>query len=469
MPRWKPLPIKARLLDNIDEAVLDDDTAAIENMFTSDKGGLSRFPRLTKIIDLPGDKRVYLRKYKDDLHAVSGGHTYRANLDAKTYEDLTSFIVSGEGRVIFSETEAELLMAAGGAIARLRGERTERLSKDAPDTTHVAFVDGYVIALELRSGRFKHSNNGQYDVWDDLDTFSAEGNPDNLVAAIVTEFNELQLAGTASIEQFDAAPQGSSPFFRRWVLGAGVLKEARYTLLSVDNRTWGINQDREWVSYSSQLGNIDSGPIQETLESIDDVTEAWAEELPISGQRFILIQFPNATNKYGTKGITLLYDYRKQRWGNLFGWNDDLALPERWPGWSIARIGNRVFVGGEGAIYELGGDEGDVSKQQATWRSGHVSRKGSAPMVVQEISMRVKRGVGKYVGPAPIISMRVNKDNKGFGRWVRRDLGLSGKRDMVLRFPKVGECDTVQVEIQVTDSANVEVSEIALGLDERRR
>lgn len=468
MTQWKPLEIKAELLENVDEAILDDDTAAIENCYVTKKGSLSRFPRLATLIDLPGNQRTYLRSYRGDLHAVSGGYTYRINIDDKTSEDMTDFTVGGGGRVIFAETESELVMAAGGDIAKLSGAKTEKLSDEAPQSTHVVYIDGYLIGIEALSGRFRNSQNRQYDTWNALDVFSAEGNPDNIVAAVATEFSELMLAGTASIEQFDSSPQGSSPFFRRWVLGAGLLEDAKYTLLAVDNRLWGINQDREWVNFNYQIGNVESENIQASLDDLDDFKDGWSSELVIKGQRFIILQFPYATNRYGTQGLTFLYDYRKRRWGNLYGWDEKLSLPSRWPGWSVAKIGKRVFVGGDGVIYELGGTDEGPTKQRMIWRSGHLSRTGGAPMSVEQVTMRVKRGVGTYT-KAPIISLRANKDNRGFGRWVRRTLGKAGDREMILRFPKIGNCDTIQFEIDITDAADVQISKMWLDYDRLAR
>lgn len=459
MARWTDIPIKNKILENVRETVLNGSAARIENAYVTELGSLSRFPRLNPVLYLPGDARVYLHDWKDDLIAVTGGRTFRID-ENLNYEEVTEVFVSGGGRVIFDKTDAELLMAAGGRIVRFAGNKTQILSEDAPETTHIVFVGGYIIAIEKDSGRFYHCANGIYNSWDPLDVFSVDGKPDNLNAAIKTEHGELLLAGDLSIEQYDQSPNGTAPFFKRWDLGTGVYDPAKYTFLSVDNLVWGINNNKEWVAYSTQYGNIASGDIQNTLESVDDWTDAWAVELPIEGHRFILLQIPFATTVYGTKGLTLLYDYQNKRWGSLYGWDNELGLPSRWPGWSYRQVGRRHFVGGEGCIYELTGDAGsDV--QRFLWRSGHLSRKGKNNMRVDKVRMRLERGVAdSNVTTAPLISLRVNKNNQGFGRWQHRSLGKYGNRSMVLEFTGMGTARTWQFEIRVTDAATVEIAEI---------
>jgi hypothetical protein len=465
MARWQRIKLEELVLQNVEEATLDKSNAAIENCYVTENGGISRFPMLNDFVSLQGNSPTYLEKWRGDLHAVSGGQVYRIQLDG-TVENLTGFSVAGGKRTTFAQTENELLMAAGGAIVKLDGETTEKLSDDAPVTTHIGFVSGYVLAIEPDSGRFFHSAAGVYDSWDPLDLFTAEGKPDDLVALIVTEFSELMLAGTDSIEQFDPVTSGDRPFFRRWVLGAGL--SAPYTLISVDNRVWGLNSEREWVAFSTQLGDIASLAIQNKLESLDDITDMWATELPISGHRFMVIQAPYATNIYGTEGVTFLYDYQQQRWGNLFSWDNNAGVPARWEGWSTEEVNGRRFVGVNGGIKELTGFASD-NVERMLFRTGHLDRTGAAPMRIEKLRMRVRRGApGNDSTTPPIISVRANKDNRGFGRWVHRSLGRDGQSDMILNFPSFGNCDTIQFEIRVTDSAPVDIKKFEMLVNDLR-
>lgn len=459
MGQWREIPIKSKIYSNVAESALGILNAAMENCYITDLGGMSRFPRLREYAPLDGAAPTYLEEWRGDLVAVSGGQVYRLPVGTETTVEavnVTGVSVSGGRRVIFAKTENELLMAAGRDIIKLAASQSEILSREAPESTHVGYVGGRVVAVEPRSGRFSHTSVGQYDSWNPLDVFSAEGKPDDINALLVSEFSELLLAGLDSIEQYDESPSGARPFFRRWVLGTGL--SVPYTLLSADNRIWGVNNKREWVAFSSQLSNIASRDIQNSLEKVDNWTDGWAIELPINGQRFMVIQAPFATNPHGTQGLTLLYDYVKQRWGNLYGWDTQLHRPTRWEGWSYKQVGSRKFVGGTGKVYELTTDHvGDVP-QQMLWRSGHYSRPGNMPMRIERLSMRLQRGDTAVSLPAPQISVRANKNNRGFGQWMRGNLGIAGRREMTMNFPGVGTCESVQYEVRMTDNGPIEMA-----------
>lgn len=465
MSRWIEIPIRAPILRNVIETSLRNQSAALENAYINDADGLSRFPHLNKIVTLPGNNRVYLDEWRDDLIAVSGGRTYKVD-KSNNFKDVTGASVSGTGRATFAQTDTEIVMAAGSKLVTLRGEKTENLAEEAPESTHVAYVDGYLVAIEPRSGRFFHCKNGVFTEWNPLDVFSAEGKPDNLNAAIVTEFGELLLAGPRSIEQFESSASGTRPFVKRWQLGDGL--SLPYTMVSVGNAIWGMNQRNEFVSFSAQVSKVESEALQYELEQLDDRSEGWAVEVTVQGQRFILLQFPNATNPYETKGVTLLFDYKRGRWQALFGWDEALSAPSRWPGWSYKKVNGRDYVGGEGCIYELKGFSAPDGKQRTLWRSGHIDRLGSAPVRIEEIAMRVRRGDTEVNSKPSIISMRVNRDNRGFGRWVRRDLGRAGQKEMTIRWPACGAADTFQFELDMTDAGGLEITKIDARITDLR-
>lgn len=452
---WEPIELAAPVLQNVAESALHNANATVENAFVTELGGLTRFPGLKPFVELDGTQPVVLTEWRGDLVAVNrGGRIWRITPDG-TAADVTGAAVVGHGRPVFAKTEGELLIAAGGPIVRLAGARSELLSRAAPESTHVAFVSGYVVAIEPRSGRFYHSKPGAYDQWDPLDVFSAEGKPDNLTAALVTQYAELLLCGPASIEQFDAVPGGTKPFFRRWMLGDGV--HAPYTLVPADNGVWAVNSRLEWTRFTGQSAEPVSMQVQQRLEAIDDWADAWATEIAIAGQRFMVIQAPRATNPHGTAGVTLLHDYRQGHWGALYGWDAATARPARWPGWSHVQIGGRHFVGGDGRVHEMIAGLGtlDGQPQVMRWRSGHLDRSGGA-LRVDDVRLRLVRG-RDHDGPPPVLSLRANKDGRGFGRWARKSLGRPGDRAMTVRFGPFGMADTWQWELEISDPGPVDI------------
>lgn len=452
--KWQEIEIKGKLFKNVQESVLSSGSAAIENAFVNEAGGHSRFPGLKPFATLLGNKPTYLAKWRNELFAVSAGQFYTIDSSGNA-TNITGVPLSGDRRVIIDYTENELVAAAGGPIIRFAGDKTEVLSEDAPDTTHVAFVSGYLLALD-GSGRFYHSDTNNYRVWFPQDVFTANSKPDNIDGLVVTPYEEVITAGIDSVEQFERLVSGTVPFFRRWTVGEGI--SAPYTLVAADNGVWGVNRELEFVRFSGQLNDSQSDDIGRKLESITNWEGAWATRIHIKGQKFILLQIPNEPNGYGTDGITLLLDYRVNYWYALYSWDDDKSQPVRWPGWSYFFQWNRHFVGGNGVIYELDNDtfQNDGSTQRVLFRTGHLDKWGESR--IDNVRIRVKRGIVTSNDKEPVIALRVRQDNKSnWSRWKKHGLGLAGNRTMYVEFGGFGCGHTHQFEYMVTDNCDLEV------------
>lgn len=455
MAKWTPIPIgDNKLLENVQEAILGRGSAALENCFANEAGGLTQFPGMQPFATLNGSGPTYLHEWRGDLIAVTSGQMWRMNKSGIA-ENVTQVPVSGNRRVIMDRTENELVAAAGGQIVRFAGKQTEILSEDAPLSTHALFVDGYLVAIEKDSGRFYHCAPGEYRSWNPIDVFSAEGKPDDINAALVTPFRELLLTGIDSIEQFERLPSGDTPFFRRWAVGEGVF--APYTLTFADNGAWGINRSFEFVRMSGQTSQDAAVAIGKTLEKIDDWSDAWAAPMMIAGQKFICLQMPKATNVHDTKGVTCLFDFRRKCWFNLYGWDDALGVPRRWPGWSYYQLWGRHFVGGNGRVLELKTDATTNAGElrRVLGRSGHIDF--GSDVRVDDVRIKIKRGVGGHDDRAPKVRFRVLRDNKTWTRWKEKDLGRFGDRQQTVLLGGMGMAGTFQFEWEITDAVEAEL------------
>jgi hypothetical protein len=458
---WIPLPLDKPLFANLDPDAVVGFSTAIENGFINELGGHTRFPGLIKRVQLEDNGRVYLHELSGDLiAATSKGQVYRVDRNY-TAENVTSVPVGGGRRTIFAPTDRELLMAAGGPIVRLRKEnKTELLSEAAPLSTHVGWIDGFTIATELNSGRFFHSPPGEPDTWDPLDTFSADGNPDNINSMLITPFRELLLGGANSVEQFERLLTGDTPFFRRWAVGDGV--RFPYVQVFADNAMWTISKLTELVRFSGQTSQAASGEIGKLLEAIDDWTDAWMGGHPdspfhILGQKFLVFQAPHATNEYGTKGITILYDYKNKRFQSLYGWDQSIGVPNRWPGWSHWKIWEKMFVGGEGCIYECTPESyrNDADLQRWLIRTSHIGEKSA--LQIKDFRLHIRRGLGSSAGTPPTIRVRCSRDHRPFGSWITRSLGRAGERSPYIYFGGFGNGSTFQFEISSSSDCPIDL------------
>jgi hypothetical protein len=467
MEDWSPLPLNQPLYANLDADAVVGYQTAIENGYLNDMGGHSRFPGFSAFASLADNGRVYLNDWNDDLIAsTSKGQVYRIDRQGNV-ENITGVPVSGGRRAIFAKTDTELHIAAGGPIIRLRGARTELLSKDAPDATHIGWIDGYSLAAEVQSGRFYHSDPNEPSVWDPLSTFAADGNPDNINSLIVTPFREILIGGPDSIEQFERAAQGSIPFFRRWSVGDGV--SVPYAMIFADNAVWTVNNLSEVIRFSGQISEAVSSEIGRLMERIDDWNEGWIGGFPdrplhIAGQKFILLQAPHATNAYGTKGVTLLLDYRNKRWCELYGWDADKGVPTRWPGWSHWTLWGKIFVGGEGRVYEMTPDAFTLAGGTQRWlvRTAHLAMGNQAH--IKAFRLQIKRGIGSS-SEAPDISVRCSRDGRPFGNRIRRSLGKAGQRLQMIEFGAFGIGSTFQFEISCSANCDIQLMRAEVKTD----
>ncbi len=465
MVQWAVFPWSERLYADGDEALLTHAVAAVENAYSNAAGGHSRFPGLT-LFATTGGNQNYVFEWKKQLFcATDVGRLYRMT-ESGAVQDVTGTPISGGKRAIFSPTDDQLLIAAGGPIIALSGDKTAILSPDAPASSHVAYIDGYVIAVENDSQRFQYADPGEPTVWNPINVFSADGKADDLSALAVTPYRELLLAGEDSVEQFERLANGNQPFSRRWSTGEGVAYP--YTFLADKTGTYGVNKRYEFVRFFGQISQDQSGDIGIVLEKIDDWAEAWTAEMSVKGQKFIVLQAPHATNAYGTPGVTMLLDYRNRKWSFLYGWDAAAQLPGRWPGWSTARCWGKVFVGVPGGVAAVDDKAFQAVGQMTRFliRSAHVGKFG--PSRIDDVKIQIKRGIGVYGGAEPVIGLRVNRDNLGFDQWTYEPLGLPGERNMTIHFGGQGAADTWQFEIAVSDNVAVEFVDMEIYVERLR-
>lgn len=456
--KWRPIPIYSPVYTNVDETALRNGQAALENGFVTEARGHSRFPGNALWGTVEGGGRVYLFPFNEDLYAVTDlGRVYVCGRDGDI-EDRTTVLVTGGQRPTFAPTGDGLLIAAGGPIVTMRTGRSTLLSDQSPETTHVAYVDGYAMAIEPGSARFRYTEANSYSAWPLLNVETANAQHDRLIAMTINDFSEMLLLGTKSIEQWERNTSGTRAFYRRWTVADGLYTP--YAVAIADNAAFIINRNRELSRISGQLSSAVSRPIQDTLEKIDDWSEAWMDACFVRGQRFLILQIPNATNAYGTKGVTVAYDFAQKRYTFLYGFDRQAGQPTRWYGWSVAHLWEKTFIGGEnGQIFRLD-DEAysqDAGPMHMLGRTGHFDM--GARMQVNNLRVRMKRGQGQANS---VIQLRVNRDNRGWLKWLSFPIGGPGQREMFILTGPLGTANTWQFEYRVVDPLPIEIVEIAV-------
>lgn len=460
MGEWVDIELNKKLFKNVDEDAITSTFGGLENCFVTEANGLSRFPGLSEFCDFGGNADIHMGRFNNDLIAVgTDGRTFRVDTDGNDTA-IDGPPVLGGDRVSFARSRNGLFMTAGAQIIKYNGVENSVLSPDAPLSSHVGYIDGYVLAVEKESGRFQHSNLNAFTTWPGINTFAVDGSPDDINSMLITPFNEILFAGDESVEQYERYVGGDVPFFRRWSTGDGISEPG--TLCYADNAAWGLNSRREFVRLSGQTSQSVSDDIQKEIEyryslaNLGNFRNAWAAPIYTKGQKFIVFQSPDATNKYGTKGFTGVFDIRRGQWFEIFGWEQDNGVPGVWPGRSVFTLWGKTFIGGKGKIYQLSPEvyTNAGAVQRAYVLTAHFDTLGS--MRVDSVKMTLKRGVGSYTHN-PKLMFRTNPDQRGFGLTQTRELGYKGADSMILEFGSQGIADTWQFEIAVTDDCPFEL------------
>lgn len=466
------IELNKKLFKNVDGQALTSTYASLENCFVTESNGLSRFPGLLEFVDLGGDPDIHMGKYRNNMIAVgTDGRSFIID-DSGTAIQIDGPSVLGGDRVSFANTLDGLMMAAGDQIILFDGKKNQVLSPNAPLSSYVGNVNGYAIAVEKGSGRFQHSEQNNIRSWPGINTFGVDGSSDDINAMLVTPFNEILFSGDESIEQYEPYVGGSVPFFRRWSIGDGIIEGG--TLCYADNGVWGLNDRLEFVRISGQTTQSASDDIGKEIEDVyglnnlSSLNKAWARQLFVKGQKFIIFQSPEATNSYGTKGFTAVFDIRRGSWFEIFGWNDANGVPDTWPGRSVFRIWDKTFVGGQGKIYEISNStyQNNGATQRAYVKTAHFDTLGT--MRVNKVRMTIKRGVGSNTFN-PKMFFRSNPDNRGFNNMQFRELGKPGAGNMIIEFGAQGMADTWQFEWGCTDNCEFEMRRLQLDVDKLDR
>jgi hypothetical protein len=458
---WVDLPLDRGLFANLDPDAVVQHQTAVENGFINELGGHTRFPGLETFVDLRtqfnDNGRMYLSDFEGDMIVASSrGQVYRIAENAAV-TPCTGVPVSGGGRAIMAPTDKEMLFAAGGDIVRLRQAKTEILSEDAPQATYVGWIDGIAVANQVNTFNFFSSNPGFIDQWPALNSDSADSDPNPITCFMINAYRQLIFGGPDKFEQWERNTNGTALFYRRWSIGDGALTP--YLFLFADNGMWTVNSKLELVKFLAQVSQNVSNEIGLLLANIDDWTDAWMggypdQPLHLLGQKFILFQMPYATNEYSTKGVTIVFDYRNKKFFQLYGWDNAVGQPARWPGWSHWPLWKRVFVGGEGKIYRFTTDSYWLDGAMSRWliRTAHIAQGNQVS--IEDFRLQLTRGRGTPT-KAPTIAVRARRDGKAFGPWIKRDLGVAGDNIQFKNFGPFGTGTTFQWEIMCSDDAPV--------------
>jgi len=449
----KKIPLFGDAYRNVDEIEANEKSVVIYDGWRDELGGAHRRPGLTSFATLTTNIKIDALYWWDDkaqIVAISAGAIYTINT-AGAYQLRSGATLLSGASVSFDTDGTYCFMAAGSRIVYMAetGNTIELSVPNAPTkSTHVAFIDGYLIANEVGTRRFKWSNVNDSLAWGAASFASAEGAPDE-ITAIVVKNREIYLFGSQSVELWESS--GDTAVFSR--VPGGFIQvgcSAPTSILYTDNFLFWLSDDATFVRYGGGGVEKVSSPYDKVLQDFTTVEDCIAYRIDVVGRTFLLFNFP-------TENRTLVYNATNDNWTEWGKWNSDTTAYDRFlghchcycKGIRTNLIGSREHS----EIYTLKEvnltDDGDEVRFATL--SGHVDHGSSIRKRNNKFRMRAKRGASVEASGESSIAIRWCDNGKFWSREHSISLGSQGPQEILIALEPRGVYNTRQWEIVASD------------------
>jgi hypothetical protein len=374
---------------------------------------------------------------KSDLpYFVNGENVYRVELTVtdgvETFNYFNLGSIAGDSRVSMADNGKQLMIVAEGRgwiIDETSG--TPFVEITAPGFTangvpqQVKFVDSYFL-VTTDTKKFIRSDSNDGLVWNALNSYTAEADPDPIVAPIIFK-NQAFIAGTETIEAY----QNAAGIFQRisgMIINKGVFAPFGIVLTS-DSFMFiggGVNESPAiWASAGSSVQKVSTTAIDNKLSSFssEEIEAAFTYSYSVKGAYIVGFTFPRITFEYNT--ITQKWNERQSRVTSAKG----VISNDRWRANSLVTAFNKVLVGDaqdgrigvlDANVYDEYGAE--ILRGMSTVHIQDNNKSFSIP----NIEATMESGVGT-TDLDPILRLSTSKNGKTFNNERFRNFGKIGE------------------------------------------
>lgn len=458
---WQGLPITGPAYANVDEVELSDISPKVQDGYVDGANRTAKRPGLQEYVDLGTGASVH-GLYWWDRHqyaiAVSGGRPYLiADGTPPIVTTTTGDLLTPGQPVTFAEhSDGSLLMANGGRIVRLVGTVCTNIADaDAPTAvTHVLFLDQYILANEVGTGRFHYSDVNDPTSWQALSFATAEGKPDLIVAAH-TGWREIYLVGTKSIEIW--YNDGVTPFSRLQGAfiesGCGAVASIIMLPPPMNTFVW-LDDHRRVVRANNRLPEVISDPYGRVFSTLSRVDDARAFTVEAEGWPIYVLSFPTAQR-------TFAYNFGKGDWSEWGYWNLSTATYDQYRGnvgcyataWGKHLVGDhtngKVYLASRSVYTDAG------NPIRTLRRLGHFDHGSLAFKRSSMLKIRAKRGLANGSVSDPQMAVRWRDGNRNWSTEHWLSLGQVGDHYLIGKlYGPLGTYETRQWEFIHTDDSD---------------
>jgi hypothetical protein len=389
---------------------------------------LNRAPGL-RLLATVGDGPIRgLWRMGDYGYVVSGKELYRLNPD---WTSLYIGNLSGTGPVSMADNGTQMFIACNGP-SFIYNSTTEEFSQisdaDFPGAVTVGYLDGYFVFNEPQSQRVWVTSLLDGTAIDPLEFASAEGSPDQLVAAIV-DHREAWLFGTNSIEVWYDA--GGADFPLQRIQGAfnEIGLAAAYSVAKLDNGLFWLGSDSrgQGIVYRSNgyTGKrISTHAVEWQIQQYGDISDAIGYTYQQDGHAFYVLVFPS-------EDTTWVYDVSTELWHERAGFYEGQFVRHR-GNCQMAYNGEVVIGDFENAnvyAFDLNvyADNGSIQRWLRSWRALPTGKNDLNRTAQHTLQLDCETGVGLNTGQGSDPQVMLRWSDDGGHTWSNEHWSSMGK------------------------------------------
>jgi hypothetical protein len=397
----------------------------------------------------------------DTLYELFSGMTYTARGTLQT----------SSGRVEMDQGLFSLMAVDGphGYVLNLSDNDFGQITDpDFYGSDRVSFLDGKFVLKRPDTQQFYWSEGVDGATsYDALDFASAESSPDNIVGHI-TDHRELWFLGTDGGEVWYPSPGTDQVYARNNGASIEVGLSAAHTLQQVDNSIAWVGRDRNgqgivWLAGGSNGYipiRISSNEVEEAIEKVADLSDAYAWVYQDAGQTFYVLQVPGVET-------TWVWDASTRKWHERADFSAGELQRSRADCHMFAH-GRHIIGGSDGGLYELDPwanlNGSDVLYRE--WTTPHSAVPDRKRVFFH--SLRLDTTTGQTTsGVSPRIEMCYSNDGgENFGAWKSRSTGAIGVFAPRTEWHMLGSAKDRVWKFRTTANAKVSIIGLAVKAQE---
>lgn len=462
-----PLEIKGYPYRNVDETTSSKAPFVLYDGYCDEALADHLRPGHSLFVDLGTSAPIQGQHYwseQDLVVAASNGRIFTVN-SIGTITEITGDALTNLSQTTFASYGTGFFMASGDKMIRYTGAGLTAYvaDPDAPTSvSHVAYLDGYIIANLVNSQQAYYSDPVDTSVWTAV-FFSAEGKPDKVKALFVKE-NTIFIFGRDTVEFW--YNDGVTPF-SRYAGSSGVLEEgciAPYSIVWSDAFSW-MNTKRQIIVLQGRQSQIISDPIQLDLDALTTPDDCISFQIKINGNPFLVFSFL-------TDQKTFVFDVKQKGWAewskyntvtglreHFFGINSCLAVTFEGKQLIGSRFTSEIYTQNANSYLD-GTDTIKWEKISGEIDFGTINKKNYKSMI-----FKMKRG-SVVADPAPVFSYAFRDDgNKTWSNEYQIDLGKTGEYYSFAQLFRLGQSRTRQHRLYHTDNSPFVLTDIQIDVE----